>query len=160
MWLFPASTHCIFIFSAVLTIHPLFYSTYLNIVTWFFSLPVFWHSIFCSLHVFRFFPTHPTPRPPPCLFHLHPLHPCPLCSEQSEGVSECANGPEPVGTSAEQRSESTAPWGHPLITQTRSHPLIPLLSLSHHLLLLLILPPHLPCCLFLQPPTRICRPSS
>lgn len=36
-----------------------------------------------------------------------------LCSERSKGG-------KPVSTSAEQRSESTAPWGHPLITLTHS----------------------------------------
>lgn len=117
------------------------------------------HSPLCftSPHPFSwYFPLSPVSPISPA-----PHPPLPPCSERSGGVSEWANGPEPVSTSAEQRSESTAPWGHPLITQTHLHPLTPLLSLSHSLLL--IFPSPFPLCSPTSssvPFSPLCRPSS
>lgn len=61
-------------------------------------------------------------NPPP----LHP-HPCPLCNGQSKRVSKRPRSPS-------EHPQSSVPRGHSLITQTHSHPLTPLLSLSHSLL--------------------------
>lgn len=100
----------------------------------FLSTLLFFFPIHCSM----FFPSfllssclaHPSTSP------VSPASPSatPVLFAVSGGPSEWANGLEPVSASAEQHSESTAPRGHPLITQTRSHPLTPLLSLSHSLL--------------------------
>lgn len=97
-------------FVSIIQTHSLFSPFLWNLI---FLFPLLLSSVFSqALHLMDFTCSTPT--------HIHTLtqththtHIRLLCSERSKGG-------KPVSTSAKQRSESTAPWGHPLITLTHS----------------------------------------